>query len=111
MMTSITKAILISGSQEFTGSIVKIQAIHGETNIISGGNSGSFSSLARIEYGNQEGHSLIGNSYTASAVLDFQSGGTPYPHFSIPAGHTIEGPINRLKSTGSVDSKWLIYYK
>ena len=107
---SITKATLITSSQAFTGSIVKIQAIHGETNIINGV-SESFSSLARIEYGNQEGHSLIGKSYTASAVLDFQGTDTPYPYFSVPAGDIIEGPINRLKSTGSADSKWLIYHR
>lgn len=94
---SITKATLITSSQAFTGSVVKMQAL---------GKPDASCSLARVEYGSQDGHVLYNNGYTASAVLDFE---TPI-ELTIPTGFEISGPINRVKSTGS-DSKWLVYHK
>ena len=95
----ITKATLITSSQAFTGSVVKIQAL---------GQPNASCSLARVEYGSQAGHTLYGSGYAASAVLDFAET-TPFI-LTIPTGFEIDGPINRLKSTGS-DSTWLIYHR
>ena len=94
---SITKATLITSSQAFTGSVVKIQAL--------GGTIPGSCSLDRIEYGSQDGHTLFSSGYTASAVLSFTDG-----ILTVPIGHSIDGPINRLKSKGS-DSTWLIYHR
>ena len=93
---SITKATLITSSQAFTGSIVKIQALGGTSTTCS---------LDRIEYGSQDGHSLTNSAYTASSIIVTTDG-----VLTIPTGHSIDGPINRFKAIGS-DSAWLLYHR
>ena len=98
-MRSRNKLIIITGSQEFSGSAERIQSAVNPL-LISG------SCLARIEYGNRDGGPSNINHYTASSVIDVD--GLAMDFLSVQNGHEILGPIARFKSTGS-HSKWLVY--
>ena len=77
---------LISSSQEFSGSIERIQAL--------GVYNGS-SKIQRIEFGSQ-----TSSPYNASSVISHS--------IEIPNGSFILGPIGRIKGeTGD----WLIYHR
>jgi hypothetical protein len=84
-MLSRNKITLISSSQEISGSIERIQAI---------GPYNNSSKVQRIEYGRDQGQ--LGSTITSMVSHSIE----------IPNGHTIMGPIGRLKGeTGD----WLVF--
>ena len=98
-----TKATLITGSQEFSGSIERIQALATPSSDLHS----MTCSLSRIEFGNKNGNSQA--NYTASAIVDPSASGFPFDRIDVLSGNEILGPITRLKSSGSY-SRWLIYH-
>ena len=96
-----TKATLITGSQEFSGSIERIQALATPSSDLHS----MTCSLSRIEFGNKNGNAKT--NYTASSIIDPTAHG--FGRIDVLSGDEILGPIARLKSSGSY-SRWLIYH-
>ena len=76
-----------SGTNTYTGSIAKIQAL---------GDNGGEASVSRIEFGPM---TFPESSYTPSSIITTT--------VEVPAGHVIEGPIGKFKNAAG---SFLIYF-